>query len=101
MQSQRQLKLLYNKYNLLYFNNELPDAEIRYEPVSAFADCDQVDGIFVIRINPAIGGWIDFTKLTLLHEMLHVKLYPSKKHGKRFDAEIARLMTFKEIRKLV
>jgi hypothetical protein len=95
------LKRLYRSFNALYFGGELPDAEIRYEPVPAFADCCKTDDVFVIRINPAIGGWVDFLKLTLLHEMIHVRLWPRTNHGVRFDREVERLMQFKEIRKLI
>jgi|ERR1700739_3092150 len=101
MKSERQLKLMYNRFNLKYFDGELPDVAIHYEPVSAYADCDLVGDTLKIRINPSIGGWIDFLKLTLLHEMVHVKLWPSRRHGAKFDAEIARLMSYREIRALV
>lgn len=101
LKSERLLKQMYNKFNVKYFDGDLPDAKIYYEPVSAYADCDLVNGTFVIRINPAIAGWIGFLKLTLLHEMIHVRLFPYRKHGVRFDREIQRLMGFKEIRVLV
>lgn len=101
LKSERQLKRMYNKFNVDYFDGELPDVKIHYEPVSAYADCDKVDGEFVIRINPSIGGWFDFLELTLIHEMVHVKLWPTRRHTARFDQEIARLMTFKKIRALV
>lgn len=101
LKSERQLKLMYNRFNVRYFDGELPDVKIHYEPVSAYADCDEVEGEIVIRVNPSIGGWFDFLALTLLHEMVHVKLWPSRRHTARFDQEIARLMTFKEIRALV
>ena len=100
LKSERQLKLMYNKFNVRYFSGELPDVKIHYEPVSAYADCDEVDGAMVIRINPSIGGWLDFLKLTLLHEMVHVKLWPHRKHGVKFDREIQRLLGFKEVRAL-
>lgn len=101
LKSERQLKLMYNRFNAKYFGGELPDVQIHYEPVSAYADCDEVDGVMVIRINPSIGGWLDFVKLTLLHEMVHVKLWPYRKHGVKFDQEVQRLMGFREIRALV
>jgi hypothetical protein len=101
--SERQLIRLYNKFNLLYFNNGLPPVRIFYSPVDGgYADCCQLeDGVMQVRINPSVGGWVDFLKLTLLHEMVHVKLWPYRKHGVRFDREVQRLMGFKEIRALV
>lgn len=101
LKSERCLKLMYGGLNTKYFGGELPDARIHWEPISAYADCDFIDGCFVIRINPAISSWVAFVKLTLLHEMVHVKLWPSRRHTARFDQEIAHLMTYKEIRSLV
>jgi hypothetical protein len=47
---------------------------------------------FQIRINPSISGWAEIWKLTLLHEMVHVKLWPRhKKHTKKFHSEMLRL----------
>jgi predicted metal-dependent hydrolase len=101
--SDRQLKRWYAQFNRRYFNDELPtDASVWWEPTSgAYADCNLVDGGFRIRINPALAGWVEMAKLTLLHECIHIKLWPSKIHGIRFDREVQRLMGFKEIRALV
>jgi hypothetical protein len=102
--SELQLKRLYNKFNDLYWAGELPnDISLIYEPVAAFADCQRLeDGTFVIRINPAISHYADFVKLTLLHEMCHVKLWDkTTRHGTTFDVEIQRLMSYKSIRKLI
>lgn len=70
--SERQLKQLYQKFNALYFGGELPNARVFYEPISGFANCTYTeDEGFVIRLNTSIGGWLDFIKLTLLHECIH------------------------------
>ena len=100
--SELQLKRLYKKFNALYFSNELPDSvSIFYSPVSAYAACDFIDGVFRIRVNPVVASWTGVLHLTILHELIHIKLWPSRIHGKRFDDEVKRLMTFKSIRKLV
>lgn len=86
------LKRTYAKYNRLYFNSELPDASVWWEPPDgAYADCDKIDGAFRIRMSPSISGWTEIWKLTLLHEMVHIKLWPMKKHTKKFQAEMLRL----------
>jgi hypothetical protein len=90
--SDRQLKLWYGKFNRLYFEGKLPDASVWWEPThSAYADCNFIDGKFVIRMNPAICAWTSMAKWTLLHEMVHVKLHPYDKHGKKFHNEMMRL----------
>lgn len=99
--SEIQLKRLYNRFNTEYFNGELPDVIIFYSPVSAYADCDYVDGVFTIRVNPVVASWTGVLKLTLLHEMIHVKIHPVKSHGVKFDREVQRLMQFKSVRSLI
>ena len=104
LKSELQLKRLCNKFNLKYFNGTLPPFVIYYSPVDgAYANCDQLeDGTLVIKISPSIGGWNDFVKLTCLHELVHLKLWPDRSHGAKFDKEILRLMTtYKELRKLI
>ena|ERR1039457_3257383 len=102
MKSHGQLVRIFNRFNVKFFAGELPDVGIHYEALGgAYGDCDCVDGIFTVRIDPSCGGWSDFLRLTILHEMVHVKLWPYQQHGGKFDSEIVRLMGFKEIRKLI
>lgn len=92
MKSDRQLVRWYQKYNRLYFGGQLPDAYVWYEvPAGAYADCNLVEGVWRVRINPALAGWPQIAQWTLLHEQVHIKLHPYKKHGKRFDIEMLRL----------
>jgi predicted SprT family Zn-dependent metalloprotease len=44
-----------------------------------------------IRLNPVMRFESKVYKFTLLHEMVHVKLYPYRFHGKKFDQEMLRL----------
>lgn len=90
--SDPQLKRWYAKYNRLYFDGQLPDAAVWWEPLaSTYADCNLVEGEWRIRINPSLSGWTAIWKLTLLHEMAHVNLWPNKRHGKKFHEEMMRL----------
>ena len=100
--SDRRLKRLYRHFNRRYFDGALPDStEVWWEHVDgACADCD-VDNCglafdagsdsFMIRLNPDIGWSERNAKLALLHEMVHVKLYPNFNHGRRFQNEMIRL----------
>jgi hypothetical protein len=111
MTSDPSLKRLYRTLNRRYFAAELPDVELWWEP------CGKQDGAhtlpiegsgnppeLMIRIDPFFMGAPQTTKLKLLHEMVHVKLWPERglaDHGKRFDQEIARLCSFRSYRKLL
>lgn len=90
--SDPQLKRWYAKYNRLYFEEKLPNASVWWEPTAgAYADCDLLEGGWRIRVNPSISGWVAMAKWSLLHEMVHIKLHPYRKHGKKFNAEMLRL----------
>jgi hypothetical protein len=101
--SHLQLRRLYNRFNRLYFNSELPtDLEIVWSP------CDDANGItytagctpFRIEIDPSIQGQVRFTHIVLLHEMVHVHR-PRLGHGKRFKAELRRLVALGAYDKLL
>jgi predicted SprT family Zn-dependent metalloprotease len=98
--SDRQLKHWYDKYNKLWFNNDLPSHTVLFwEPLPKDAGntCPvyEVDhGQFLIKIDPSLKGVPCYFKITLLHEMTHLKLwpkYPRSKHGKVFQNEMQRL----------
>ena len=93
---------MYRHLNKLYFNNELPDLEIVWEPSG---DCMMVTHTLGgeptrITVDPAIKGYNKIIKLYLCHEMIHVK-YPKTHHGRKFDEEIQRLCAFKSYRELL
>ena len=85
MKSDRQLVRWYQKFNRLYFGGGF---EV---PAGAYADCNLVEGVWRVRINPALAGWPQLAQWTLLHEQVHIKLHPYKHHEKRFNAEMLRL----------
>lgn len=100
MQSDKQLKRWFNKYNALYFNNTLPDDTILFwEPLSN-ADgmtCPVYEisaGKFSIRLDPGIKGFSAYWRSTLLHEMCHLALWPNHpkhQHGKVFNDRMLKL----------
>ncbi len=104
MASDPQLRRWYLKFNDHWFGGELPhDTEVFWEPASGYLGqtcevrgCD-VDGAetgkseVLIRIDPTLRFSSAMAQLTLMHEMVHVKLAPYWGHGKRFNNEMLRL----------
>jgi len=41
--------------------------------------------------KPSVAGWTAQANWAVLHEQVHIKLYPYRKHGKRFNQEMLRL----------
>jgi hypothetical protein len=108
MQSDRQLKHWYLKYNRLYWEGMLPDAVLIWEP---YPKCDGItcpvfevaDNCFEIKIDPALKGVPCYWRLVLLHEMCHVaiwKRHPKHKHGKIFVDEKNRIYNLGALRNL-
>jgi hypothetical protein len=99
MISDRQLKRWYEKYNTAFFGGELPNHTVLFwEPIpDAGHTCPvyEVDhGQFLIKIDPSLKGVPCYFKITLIHEMVHVKLWakhPRSLHGKLFQTEMKRL----------
>ena len=94
----KRLTNLYLRYNKKYFDNRLPqDVEVDWKDMSESSaiGCNATyEDSFVahsIYIDSTIKEYTTIVKLTLLHEMCHVGLYPYSKHGKRFDEEMLRL----------
>lgn len=95
------LQKLYEKYNLLYFDNELPpDVAVGWMDFpkrDPLADTGTLDSDGIIHHQIYINEFLKpfrgaITKWILLHEMGHIKLHPYSKHDrKRFDAEMIRL----------
>lgn len=109
MESDRQLKLWYRKYNKLYWNGELPDNTVIYWCPSPGAHADTcpvfevADGVFEIKLDPAIQGTVKFWHIMLLHEMVHVRLWPrhpKHNHGKLFEQEKSRIYALGALKKL-
>lgn len=86
------LKRIYNRFNRLYFNSELPPIQVVWEP------CGEASGVTHIynaearklTIDPALKGFRRLVKIIMLHEMIHVK-FPRSNHGKTFKNELQRL----------
>ena len=92
--SDRHLRRWYQDYNRKWFSGDLPEhTDILYAPVQGcLADvgyCPAHD--FVLRINPRFAVDTCMVRMTLLHEMVHMKLWPYKIHGKRFQVEMQKL----------
>lgn len=109
MNSDRSLKHWYDKFNGLYFNGELPQIVIYWEPLSnadgSTCPVYEVDhGQFQIKLDPSIKGFPCLWKITLLHEMVHVKLWvkhPKHQHGKLFQTELSRIFNLGAYKKLL
>lgn len=104
MNSHPQLMRLFRKFNAKYFSGDLPEPLIKYEHINiahCFGLCEQLEDLsFVITIDPQWASSRSFRHLTLLHEMVHIYIWPCATHGKKFQDEMMRLAldgAFKEI----
>jgi hypothetical protein len=109
MQSDRQLRHWYAKFNRLYWNEGLPVNTVLYWEPSPGNDAitcpvfEVADGCFVIKLDPAIKGEPNFWKMVLLHEMVHVAIWqkhPKHEHGKVFINEKDRIYELGALKKL-
>lgn len=108
MTSDRQLKHWFDKYNREWFNGEVPETIIYWEPpADAHAESCPVfevaDGKFEIKMDPANRGIPFYWKILLLHEMVHIKLwarYPKHQHGRVFQEEMLNLAQAGAFKKL-
>jgi predicted SprT family Zn-dependent metalloprotease len=94
MLSDSQLRRWYRDYNRRFFGGALPaDADVFYAPIDgAHGDAlGESNGEFTLRINPACAIDLRVVRMTLLHEMAHLKLWPYRTHGPRFEQEMQRL----------
>ena len=57
-------------------------------------------GTYVVRIDPSIKFTRAFSKLVLLHEMAHIKVWPYEWHGIQFNEEMLRLAQLGALRGL-
>jgi|SRR5271157_4711531 len=116
--SDPQLKRWYGAFNRHWFNSELPDdVVIFWEPAHGnLGECEVdeddkysnhhlfEDGEWLIRIDPCLRFSSTISKLTLLHEMVHVRTSMAKPsyqgHGAPFQREMLRLATIGALKKL-
>ena|SRR6185312_9215877 len=97
----KRLKTIYLRYNREAFDGTLPtDTEVgwndelkdkMYGITLGIADEDTKHLFFQIHVNEELRRWPEVVRLTLLHEMNHIYLYPYMKHGKRFEEAMVRL----------
>lgn len=97
------LQTIYRTYNRKYFDGELPDITVGFndELVGMYATLavnvwtSEEDGlehtVLQIHIDPKRHAGSEQERMTLLHEMCHVKLLPWRHHGKKFEEEMMRL----------
>jgi hypothetical protein len=97
------LQAWYIKYNRAFFDGQLPsDVQVGYNELEGMYGTlavniwtSEEDGlehkVLQIHIDPSkhFGG--SQVRLTLLHEMAHIKLLPFRQHGRRFEEEMKRL----------
>lgn len=96
----RNLERVYATYNRKFFDSALPldtqiywNDEVEDEFGSAYGyEEDNKHRFFNIYINPKLHVTDEQRRLTLLHEMIHVKLFPYAKHGRKFEEEKMRLV---------
>lgn len=89
----RELQKVFREYNRRWFDNSLPDdVDCLFSPVD---DCYglvlQTEGNWLLQINPKYAMEGRLWRLTLLHEMSHLRLHPYRLHGKKFQEEMKRL----------
>lgn len=95
----KRLQTLYEKFNKRWFGGQLPPAVVCWdervdEDSAGLTHGTELDpGVhqFTIRLHPDLKPFSKYKELILLHECVHVKLYPWMKHGKRFHSEMKRL----------
>jgi len=87
------LRRWYRDDNLKYFGGSLPDdTDIIYAPhKGCIGTSDEEDVGPFILISPEYAIEGRMTHMALLHEMVHLKLLPYKRHGERFQVEMLRL----------
>jgi hypothetical protein len=109
MQSDRRLLLWYNVYNKKYFGDELTrKIELIWEPVplcdgEACPIWELADGIFLVKIDPAHKGNLNYARLVLLHEMCHLAIWQKHtrhQHGPLFRNEQNRIYALGALRKI-
>lgn len=92
------LEQLYAEYNQQYFGGLLPAMPVRWSKKCSRAHgaefVDYKNGAYEILFNPCLKSFDKYTKLTLLHEMAHVKLRLKKMvdlHGPEWQREMKSL----------
>jgi hypothetical protein len=92
----RRITNWYRSYNERWFGGELPeDVDVIWAPVVGC--CADLNVLFndpesyILRLNPRHSIDMNACRINLLHEMVHIKLWPRRLHGTPFHKEIQRL----------
>lgn len=89
MASHLSLRRMFNFLNRRYFNDEVPaTTSVMWAPLNG-DNGDYQAG--VIRIDTTLQGSPRLVKIIMLHELTHAR-YPRLTHGRKFQAEIRRLV---------
>ncbi len=101
IEKSERLENLYIMYNALYFRRKLPKISVVFGPAKDNGEENvgltySCGNYLCIEINPELNPTHAEQAATLLHEMIHVKLWGNEKirrsHGSLFRAELHRLM---------
>ena len=88
----------YDWANQKYFKYQLPNVAIGFykEKDMDYYGCSFTPmgarHVHTIALNPKFKEWSKVVKITILHEMVHVKLRGLGGHGPRFQKELHRLV---------
>ena len=88
----------YDVFNEMYFGGRMPEVEIRGvndlrlsrgKRQRLNGATSKVDGAFLIELDANMPDALQ--KLTLIHEMIHIKVWPKSHRSKAWRDEVARL----------
>jgi hypothetical protein len=92
----RELTDMYDHFNEQYFDNQLPVVRVGfYREDEEYGMTVRLDGALYpsyLCITPALKKSHAHLCITLLHEMIHVKLLNKGGHGPKFKKELKHLM---------
>jgi hypothetical protein len=96
MLTNAKLERLYRYYNRKYFGGKLPVVKVKFtdliDKYGAVGNTHYEARVpEMILIDKTLRRWNITARLTLLHEMVHVKLPYKIVHGKMFEKEMRRL----------
>lgn len=92
-----ELQEWFDEYNRLYFRGRLEPCDVYFCQMETIGFCGKYDdGSFYIEVNQRIQWSSALWHMTLLHEMVHLKLYgkdmsPLDKHSRMFNREMKKL----------
>ena len=90
--SHRELRRAYLAYQRELFPDLPENVNVVFVPADCYGEVwlDE-ENVWTIRIDPKYAIDSRIWRLTLLHEMVHIEVYPYKGHGKKFQQGMLRL----------